>query len=79
MFNNTLDYLGWGRGRLQGAGSSVIGVGEDLVPGDDSMGLNGRGERGRFLFLGYGGVWLMNPGSPRGTNGRGESGDRGVT
>ena len=28
-----LAYLGWGRGGLQGAGSSGVGVGEELVPG----------------------------------------------
>ena len=30
--------LGLGRGRLQGAGSSVVGVGEDIVYQDDPMG-----------------------------------------
>ena len=28
-----LAYLGWGRGGLQGAGSSGVGLGEELVPG----------------------------------------------
>ena len=28
-----LGHLGWGRGRLQGAGSSGVGVGGELVPG----------------------------------------------
>ena len=27
-------YLGWGRGGLQGAGSGVVGVREELVLGD---------------------------------------------
>ena len=35
--------LGWGRGGLQGEGSGVVGVGEELVIGDDPMGLPGRG------------------------------------
>ena len=38
-----LDVLGWGRGGLQGEGSGVVGVGEELVIGDDPMGLPGRG------------------------------------
>ena len=52
MFVLDLDYLGWGRGRIQAAGSSVVGVGE--VPGDDVMVINGRGERGRFFSWGGG-------------------------
>ena len=44
--------MGWGRGRLQGEGSGVVGVGEELVLGDDPMGLHGRGGRGRFRCLG---------------------------
>ena len=39
-----LDVLGWGRGGLQGEGSSVVGVGAELVIGDDPMGLPGRGD-----------------------------------
>ena len=48
-----LAYLGRGRGGLQGEGSSVVGVGEELVLGDGYMGLHERGERGRFRCLGW--------------------------
>ena len=39
MFVPKLDVLGWGRGGIQGEGSSVVGVGEEVVPWDDPMGL----------------------------------------
>ena len=32
-----LDVLGWGRGGLQGAGSSVAGVGDGIVPWDSPV------------------------------------------
>ena len=51
MFVPKLDVLGWGRGGLQGEGSGVVGVGEELVLGDNAMGLHGRWGRGRFLCL----------------------------
>ena len=34
----TLDVLGWGRGGLQGVGSSVVGVGDGIVPRDAPVG-----------------------------------------
>ena len=40
-----LMYLGWGRGRLLGEGSSVVELGEDLVPWSDPRDLDVRGER----------------------------------
>ena len=46
VFVFTLDYLGWGRCGLHGEGSSVVGVGEDLVQGDDPVWPPGRGARG---------------------------------
>ena len=48
MFVLTLDVLGWGRGGFQGAGSSVVGVGEEIVPWDDPMGLTDVGSVGGF-------------------------------
>ena len=33
-----LDVLGWGRGGLQGVGSSVVGVGDGIVPWDAPVG-----------------------------------------
>ena len=44
VFVFTLDYLGWGRCGLHGEGSSVVGVGDDLVQGDDPVGPKGRGD-----------------------------------
>ena len=38
VFVFTLDYLGWGRCGLHGEGSSVVGVGEYLIQGDDPVG-----------------------------------------
>ena len=42
----TLDYLGWGRCGLHGEGSSVVGLRENLVQGDNPVGPTGCGERG---------------------------------
>ena len=46
-----LMYLGWGRGRLLGEGSSVVELGEDLVPWSDPRDLTVRGDRGMLYFL----------------------------
>ena len=54
MFVPTLDVLGWGRGGLQGEGSSVVGVGEEIVPWDDPMGLTDMGSMGGFDSWGGG-------------------------
>ena len=44
-------YLGWGRGGLLGDGSSVVELGEDLVPWSDPRGLDVCGDLVLFCFL----------------------------
>ena len=64
VFVFTLDYLGWGRCGLHGEGSSVVGVGEDLVQGDDPVGPKGRGERGGCDPSGGGSCFRGRGGQP---------------
>ena len=49
-----LEVLGWGRGGLRGEGSSVVGVGWELVLGDDPVGLYRLGGHGRSSSGGEG-------------------------
>ena len=63
MFVSKLDVLGWGRGGLQGLGSSVVGMGEEIVSWDDPMGLTDVGSMGGFESWG-GGLRLMSHGLP---------------
>ena len=46
MLVPTLDVLGWGRCGLQGVGSSIVGVGDGIVPWDDPVGLTDLGSVG---------------------------------
>ena len=46
LFVSTVDVLGWGRGGLQGVGSSVIGVGGEILYWDNPIYLMDVGRAG---------------------------------
>ena len=50
-----LMYLGWGRGGLLGEGSSVVELGENLVPWSNPRGLDVCWKRVMFFFVVRGG------------------------
>ena len=54
-----LMYLGWGRGGLLGGGSSVVELGENLVPWSNPRDLDVRWKRVMFFFVRKWGVLIL--------------------
>ena len=54
-----LMYLGWGRGGLLGEGSSVVELGENLVPWSNPRDLDVRWKRVMFFFVRGWGVLIL--------------------
>ena len=50
VFVSKMDVFGWRRGGLQGAGSGIVGVGEEIVSWDDPMGLPDVGSVGDGFY-----------------------------